>query len=51
MKTIKNKTIVLRINEVDLSLIDRQAKKHRTTRSEFVRSNFINLIKTYEKSN
>lgn len=49
--TTKNKIIVLRLTEKDLKLIDKQAQKHETTRSEFVRTNFINLIKTYEKDN
>lgn len=50
-RQLKTKIIVLRFTERELNLIDKQAKQHQTTRSEFVRTNFINLIKTYEKNN
>lgn len=50
-RPLKNKIVVLRFTEKELKLIDKQAKQNETTRSEFVRTNFINLIKTYEKDN
>lgn len=51
MKTTKAKTITIRLTDYELKLIDRQAQKHETTRSNFLRTNFIYLIRQYETNN
>jgi len=52
MKTLKNKIVVFRLTEKEVKLLDEQAKKHEQTRSDFVRTHFINIISKYnEKSN
>lgn len=51
MKTTKAKTITIRLTDHELKLIDKQAQKHETTRSNFLRTNFIYLIRQYETNN
>jgi len=54
MKTpLKNRIVIVRLTEQQQELLDKEAQKHEQTRSEFVRTHFINLLQTYsnEKSN
>jgi len=47
MKINKTKIVVFRLTEKEIILLDAHAKKHEQTRSEFVRTHFINLLNTY----
>jgi metal-responsive CopG/Arc/MetJ family transcriptional regulator len=53
MRIHKTKIVVFRLTEKEINLLDAHAKKHEQTRSEFVRTHFINLLNTYsnEKTN
>ena len=54
MKTpLKNRIVIVRLTDKQQELLDREAHKHEQTRSEFVRTHFINLLNTYsnEKTN
>ena len=53
MRAYKTKIVVFRLTEKEIQLLDAHAKKHEQTRSEFVRTHFINLLNTYsnEKTN
>ena len=53
MKTLKNKIVIVRLTDKQQELLDKEARKHEQTRSEFVRTHFINLLNTYsnEKTN
>jgi uncharacterized protein (DUF1778 family) len=50
---LKNRIVIVRLTEQQQELLDKEAQKHEQTRSEFVRTHFINLLQTYsnEKSN
>ena len=52
MKINKTKIVVFRLTEKEIQLLDAHATKHEQTRSEFVRTHFINLLNKYnEKTN
>ena len=52
MKLNKTKIVVFRLTEKEIKLLDEQATKHAQTRSDFVRTHFINLLNKYdEKTN
>jgi metal-responsive CopG/Arc/MetJ family transcriptional regulator len=53
MKINKTKIVVFRLTEKEINLLDLHATKHEQSRSEFVRTHFINLLNTYsnEKTN
>jgi uncharacterized protein (DUF1778 family) len=50
---LKNKLVIVRLTEQQQELLDKEAQRHEQTRSEFVRTHFINLLNTYsnEKPN
>ena len=52
-RPLKNRIVIVRLTEQQQELLDKEAQKHEQTRSEFVRTHFINLLNTYsnEKSN
>ena len=47
MKINKTKVVVFRLTEKEVKLLDAHATKHEQTRSDFVRTHFINLLNTY----
>ena len=49
MKLNKTKVVVFRLTEKEVKLLDAHATKHEQTRSEFVRTHFINLLKKYDE--
>ena len=49
MKLNKTKVVVFRLTEKEINLLDAHATKHEQTRSEFVRTHFINLLKKYDE--
>ena len=52
MRIHKTKIVVFRLTEKEINLLDAHAKKHEQSRSEFVRTHFINLLNNYnEKAN
>ena len=52
MKLNKTKIVVFRLTEKEVKLLDEHATKHAQTRSDFVRTHFINLLNKYdEKTN
>ena len=54
MKTpLKNRIVIVRLTDKQQELLDKEAQRHEQTRSEFVRTHFINLLNTYsnEKTN
>jgi len=52
MRPYKTKVVVFRLTEKEIILLDAHAKNHEQSRSEFVRTHFINLLNTYnEKAN
>ena len=50
---LKNRIVIVRLTDKQQELLDKEAHKHEQTRSEFVRTHFINLLNTYsnEKTN
>ena len=50
---LKNRIVIVRLTDKQQELLDKEAQRHEQTRSEFVRTHFINLLNTYsnEKSN
>jgi hypothetical protein len=50
---LKNRIVIVRLTDKQQELLDKEARKHEQTRSEFVRTHFINLLNTYsnEKTN
>ena len=47
-KLNKNKMVIFRLTENQFNLLEEMAAKHEQKRSEFIRYNFINLIKSYK---
>ena len=48
MKTpLKNRIVIVRLTDKQQELLDKEAQRHEQTRSEFVRTHFINLLNTY----
>lgn len=51
-RPLKNKIVIVRLTDKQQELLDKEAQRHEQTRSEFVRTHFINLLNTYnEKTN
>ena len=46
-RPLKNRIVIVRLTDKQQELLDREAHKHEQTRSEFVRTHFINLLNTY----
>lgn len=44
---LKNRIVIVRLTDKQQQLLDKEAHKHEQTRSEFVRTHFINLLNTY----
>ena len=52
MKQLKTKLLIVRLTEKQLQTINVIAEKHEQTKSEFVRTHFLNLLNNYnEKTN
>ena len=49
MKLNKTKIVVFRLTEKEVKLLDEHATKHAQTRSDFVRTHFINLLNKYDE--
>jgi uncharacterized protein (DUF1778 family) len=49
MKTKQDKSGRFRLTEKEVKLLDAHATKHEQTRSDFVRTHFINLLKKYDE--
>ena len=49
MKQLKTKLLIVRLTEKQLQTINVIAEKHEQTKSEFVRTHFINLLNNYNE--